>query len=102
MFVIVYSTVGSKREALKIARTLVQERLAACVNTFPITSVYPWEGKLCAGGEYALICKTTDERFRDVEKKIIEMHSYDLPCILSIPILCGSEKYLNWVKENVK
>lgn len=102
MFTIVYTTTSSKKEAEKIAKALVEGRLAACVNYFPIKSMYVWKGKISYDDEYVLLCKTVKSNFSKVKKKIKQLHSYELPCVFSIKIENGDAKYLRWIREAVK
>lgn len=81
---------------------LVDKHLAACVNYFPITSVYTWKGKTETEGEYALLCKTTKGNFEKIRKKIKHTHTYELPCVISLPIDKGDEEYLQWIKKSVE
>ena len=99
-FLVIFVTCGSEEEGLKIARTLVEERLAACVNLVsPIRSIYRWEGNLLEENEWLLVIKTHVARFDDVEKRVIGLHSYSVPEIIALPITNGYSSYLNWVKE---
>ena len=99
---IVLSTAGSEEEARKIARYLVESRLAACVNIVPrIESVYRWEGKVESNHEWLLVIKTTGERFPAVRDAIRELHSYELPECLAISIEDGSTDYLEWIGQAV-
>jgi periplasmic divalent cation tolerance protein len=101
--IVVLVTCGSEEEALKIANTLVEDRLAACVNLVsPIRSIYRWEGKIWDEKEWLLVIKTQKQTFEEVEKKVKSLHSYSVPEIISLPILEGSLSYLNWIKENTK
>ena len=100
---IVLTTCGTKQEAEKIARALVETRLAACVNIVPgIESVYRWQGKVESETEWMLVIKTTAGRFEAVREAIREMHSYDLPECIMISIEGGSPEYLKWIEENSK
>ena len=100
---IVLTTCGTKQEAEKIARALVERRLAACVNIVPgIESVYRWQGKVESAAEWMLVIKTTAGRFEAVREAIREMHSYDLPECIMISIEGGSPEYLKWIEENSK
>lgn len=94
---IVLSTCANRTEARRIARALVQERLAACVNMTPIRSVYEWEGKLHDSPEILLIIKTTRARLKALSKRIQALHSYSVPEVVCLPILAGDAKYLSWV-----
>lgn len=99
---VVLTTAGSMEEANKIADALVERRLAACVNvTGPITSVYRWQGKVERAQEWLLLIKTTAGVADAVGDAIKELHSYELPECVVLPIESGSEEYLDWVGENV-
>ena len=101
--IVVLVTCGSEEEALKIAHSLVGERLAACVNLVsPIRSIYRWEGKICDEKEWLLIIKTGGERFEELEKKVKALHSYSVPEIIGLPIVEGSSSYLEWLREMTK
>ena len=99
---IVVTTCGSVEEAQKIARELVERRVAACVNIVsPIQSVYRWQGKVESATEWLLLIKTTAERFAAVREAIGELHSYDLPECIMVSIEDGSPEYLKWIEENI-
>ena len=101
--IVVLVTCASEEESLKIARALVDDQLAACVNLVaPIRSIYRWEGKIWDEKEWLLIIKTQEDRFRELEEKVRSLHSYAVPEIISLPILEGSSSYLNWIEENTK
>jgi periplasmic divalent cation tolerance protein len=85
----------------KIAKVLVEERLAACVNVFPVKSYYIWEGKLSEDEEELMIIKTTQEAAKNIKARILELHSYKLPEIIIIPIVGGEERYLQWIDQSV-
>jgi periplasmic divalent cation tolerance protein len=97
MYSTVYVTVKDADEARSIARALVEDRLVACVNCWPITSAFRWEGRMDECSEVAMICKTRTALVPDVIKRVKEMHSYEVPCITSWKIAAGSEGYLDWV-----
>jgi periplasmic divalent cation tolerance protein len=100
---LVLTTAGSKEEAQKIAHALVERHLAACVNIVPqIESVYRWEGKIEEAQEWLLIIKTTRDAFAKLRDAIQELHSYELPECICIPIEDGSEAYLSWLGEAVQ
>ncbi len=89
--------------AKNLAETLVEERLAACVNIVEsVQSVYRWEGKVQADVESLLIVKTVASRFADLESRTLAVHPYACPEIVSLPITTGSEKYLLWLREETK
>ena len=100
---IVLTTAGSPQEAEKIARALVEGRLAACVNIVPqIQSVYRWKDKIEQETEWLLIIKTKTNLFESVADAIKELHSYELPECVMLELSSGSERYLNWIRENTR
>jgi periplasmic divalent cation tolerance protein len=100
---IVLSTAGSTEEAHKIARYLVDNQLAACVNIVPqIESIYRWQGKVESSAEWLLLIKTTSENVPAVEDAIRELHSYDLPECIAIAIEGGASEYLDWIGQSVE
>jgi periplasmic divalent cation tolerance protein len=100
---IVTITVGTGEEALTIARTLVEERLAACVQIIPrIRSIYRWKGEICDEEEQLLIMKTRSDLCSTLQNRIRGLHSYEVPEILSFPIAAGLPEYLAWVIENTR
>ena len=102
-FIIVFVTCGSEDEALKIARALVEEKLAACANMVsPLRSIYRWEGKICDEKEWLLLIKTRQSRFEDLAKRVKAFHSYSVPEIIALPIAEGLPAYLTWISENTK
>jgi periplasmic divalent cation tolerance protein len=99
---LVLTTSGSEAEARKIAQALVERRLAACVNIVPrIQSVYRWEGKVEQAEEFLLLIKTVKAREEQVGAAICELHSYDVPECIAIPIESGSAEYLKWLTDSV-
>jgi len=102
-FIIVFVTCGSEDEALKIARALVEEKLAACANMVsPLRSIYRWEGKICDEKEWLLVIKTRQSLFEDLAKRVKAIHSYSVPEIIALPIAEGLPAYLTWISENTK
>ena len=102
-FIVVFVTCGSEEEALKIARALVEEKLAACANMIsPLRSIYRWEGKTWDEKEWLLIIKTQQSTFEDLAKRVKTLHSYSVPEIIALPIVEGSPAYLTWIEENTK
>jgi periplasmic divalent cation tolerance protein len=100
---VVFTTAGNAAEAEKIAHALVERRLAACVNVLPqIRSIYRWQGKVEDAAEVLLVIKTTAAQFPAVRDAIRELHSYDVPECICLPITDGSPDYLNWLTENVQ
>ena len=99
---IVFTTAGSEEEARKIARHLVEQRLAACVNIIPrMESVYRWQGKVESAQEWLLLIKTTAERFPAVRDAVGDLHSYDLPECIAVSVENGSLHYLQWLEDSV-
>ena len=99
-FIVVLITCGSEEEASKIGRSLVEDRLAACVNIVsPIRSLYRWEGKIWDEKEWLLIVKTRSQRFEAMKERVKALHSYSVPEIVSLPILEGDSSYLHWLTE---
>lgn len=97
---VVYCT-APPEEADSLARALVEERLAACVNIASVRSCYIWEGKLNLDQEALLIIKTTRGRFGALRKRIVELHSYTLPEIIALPLVEGHQPYLDWLARSV-
>lgn len=101
--IIILVTTGSESEAEKIAHTLVEERLVACVNILsPVRSIYRWEGKVQDDREWLLIIKTRASHFAAVEARVKALHSYQVPEVIALPVVDGSEKYLGWIKDETK
>ena len=98
-FIMVYTTLPDKNITKKIAKTLVDENLVACVNFFPVESVYRWKNKITEDKEYALIMKTKKSLYRKVEKRLKELHPYEIPAIVSYEIKNGLSDYLSWIQE---
>ncbi|MBD3218325.1 MAG: divalent cation tolerance protein CutA [candidate division Zixibacteria bacterium] len=99
-FVLVFSSAGSQIEANHIAETLIEKKLAACVSILPgVTSHYCWKDKRESSYEVSIIIKSLRSKFEDLKKEIIELHSFEVPEILVVPVLDGSKDYLNWMKE---
>ena len=97
---VVLVTVASADDGAAIARALVEERLAACGNTgLPVRSVFRWEGTICDEPEYLLILKTTGARLERLTARIQELHSYDVPEIIALPVVGGSPEYAAWVRR---
>ena len=96
--IIVLATASSKKEATKIARAMIEENRAACVNILPgVTSIYHWQGKVQNSQEVLLIFKTTKRQYSELEKSICAMHSYEVPEVISISVNKGWPPYVDWV-----
>jgi len=101
--IIVFSTCGSAEEAQKIARALVEGRVAACVNILPeIRSVYRWKGAVEEASEWLLLIKTTQAQFERLRAEIARLHSYEVPEIVALPVAGGLEAYLDWIAASVE
>ena len=95
---LVYMTAPSEDEAVSLARMLVAERLAACVNILgEIRSFFRWEGEVCDEGEIAFIAKTTSDRLNQLIVRVTAAHSYDCPCVVALPITGGHDEFLTWI-----
>ena len=100
---IVLTTTGSREEAQKIARAVVDRNLAACVNiTGPIESVYRWKGKVETANEHLLVIKTMADALERVQQAIRELHSYELPEFIVLGIEAGGREYLQWIESCVR
>jgi periplasmic divalent cation tolerance protein len=98
----VYMTAGSLEEARKIARELVEAKLAACVNLIDnMNSFYLWDGRLQDDREVVLIAKTTAARIADLTARVRAIHSYDCPCVVSLPVDGGNQAFLDWIAAEV-
>jgi periplasmic divalent cation tolerance protein len=100
---IVLVTVASREDGERVADALVGEHLAACVNIVgPIRSIYRWQGKVCRDDEFLLLIKTTQAGYATLESRVKELHTYDVPEVIALPIAAGSAAYLEWLRQNVK
>ena len=101
--IVILITAANRRECRKIAKHLVEAKLAACVNiTQGIESIYHWEGKIANDKEHLMIIKSTRELFPEIARAVSQIHSYRTPEIICLPIVDGSEAYLQWVADSVK
>lgn len=98
---VVLVTAGSEPEARAIARALVQDRLVACANLYPIESIYTWQGEIHQDQEWQIVLKTDLAIFPRLEARIRELHSYDVPEIIALPIHQSSQPYLEWISSHV-
>jgi Uncharacterized protein involved in tolerance to divalent cations len=95
---LIYITAPTRDEALKLARLLVEERLAACANVLgEITSVYWWDGRLNQEGEAALIAKTREGLVDALVERVRAVHPYDCPCVVALPVTGGNPAFLDWI-----
>ena len=99
----IYITTSSRDEALRIGRTVVGDRLAACANVLPgVTSVYWWQGEVQEEGETSLILKTRSELVERLTRRVKELHTYDCPCVVALPIAGGNPDFLQWIAEETR
>ncbi len=102
-FRIVLITCGSREEAEKISKILVEKKLAACVNILSnVKSYFWWEGKIDEADEHLLIIKTKAEKIKELIERVKKIHSYSVPEIISLPILEGNKEYLKWIGDSLK
>jgi periplasmic divalent cation tolerance protein len=100
---LIYSTFATKEEALSVARILVQNRLAACVNVQEnITSIYRWQGAVAQENEVILSAKTVKEKVQPAMDQINAQHSYQIPCIVAVPVSLATPDFMQWVYDETK
>lgn len=100
---LIYMTAGSKDEAKNIGKVLIESKLAACVNIVDgMNSIYMWEGELQEDQEVILIAKTDVNHVQEIVDKVKSLHSYECPCILSIPVEGGNQAFIEWILNEVK
>ncbi|MBN1621573.1 MAG: divalent-cation tolerance protein CutA [Endomicrobiales bacterium] len=101
--IVVFITCSDREEAGKISKALLDEKLAACVNMVPeIHSTYWWQGKIETSAEVFLMAKTAESKLDIVIAKVKELHSYDVPEVIALPIVGGNPDYLKWIDESIK
>jgi len=98
----IYVTAPSFEEAKRIAHAMIEEKLGACANMYPIKSLYRWQGNIEEDEEYALLIKTKTALVDAVTARIRELHSYETPCIISFTIESGWPPYLDWIREETR
>lgn len=98
----IYITCGSEEEAHTIARTLLEKRMIACANIFPISSVYVWKGNLEEAQEYAAFLKTERQKVASTIEEVKRLHSYEVPDIVEVPLGEGFQPFFQWISEVVK
>ncbi|HSD66411.1 MAG TPA: divalent-cation tolerance protein CutA [Vicinamibacteria bacterium] len=100
--VVAFSTAGTAEDAERIARALVERRLAACVNVVPgVVSIYRWRGEVCRDEERLLVVKTRRERLDALREALVDLHPYELPELVALEITGGHEPYLAWLDDSV-
>ena len=101
--VLLLSTCPDTDSAARIARALVEERLAACVNRVPaLTSVYRWRGEIHEDSEVLLLIKSTRDRLEPLHARLIELHPYEVPELIALDIVAGHTPYLDWLREQTR
>lgn len=99
-YVLLYITTGSRDEALTIGQTSVEERLAACANVLPsMTSIYHWQGAIEQSDEAVLLLKTRADLADRAMRRVVELHSYECPCVAALPVESGNPPYLEWIGD---
>ncbi len=99
-YCIVLSTAGDEKNRDKIIKGLLEAKLAACIQTMQIESHYVWKGEICNDSEWLLVIKTRRDLYELVEEKIEELHDYEAPQIVQVPIVDGFNPYLEWIRES--
>ncbi len=99
-YIVIFVTASSMKQAKLLSEQLIRNKLAACVNTVPVNSVFTWQAKVEKAREVLLIIKSRQRLFRKLERLIKRYHSYEVPEIIALPIIAGSKDYLDWIKKN--
>ncbi|MBI4439331.1 divalent-cation tolerance protein CutA [Candidatus Woesearchaeota archaeon] len=95
----VYIACRDEKEARLIGLHLLERRLIACANIFPVKSLFRWRGKITEETEAVMICKTQQQNFERIKEEARQLHSYEIPCIIALPWVEGDEEYKNWVRS---
>ncbi|MCL2231213.1 MAG: divalent-cation tolerance protein CutA [Treponema sp.] len=98
-YAMIINTCPDEETAKKIANLLLEKKLAACVQLFPINSIYSWKGEICNDNEIILFIKCRQNRYAAIEEVIIANHPYEVPEIIMLPVVSGFNKYLSWIDE---
>lgn len=98
-FSLIYITGPTRKEAEKIANVFIEEKLATCVNIFPVESIYKWRGKIEKTKEFGMLVKTKTKLTKEIIKKVKEIHPYKTPCLISLLIESGNQEFLNWINK---
>ena len=101
MYCLVMTTCPNREEAQKIAKVLVSEGLAACIQMKEVESFFSWEGKLCCEEEYLLYMKTRDSHYQSLKERVVELHSYQVPEVLKLGVEDGLDLYLKWIDSSL-
>jgi periplasmic divalent cation tolerance protein len=99
--IVVFIMTASEDEAMKIGRALVERKLAACTNILPgIRSLFRWKGEMCDEREVLVIAKSVREKFGELARVVKDLHSYEVPEIIALPVVDGLEEYVKWVVDS--
>ena len=102
-YIVVITTTSNKKEAVKIVRSLLKERLIACANIVgPVSSLFWWQGKIHEENEFMVFMKSQKSLFKRLSERVTIIHSYDVPEIITLPIIEGSPPYLEWLKTSLQ
>jgi len=101
IMIMVYVTCKDENEAKLIGETLVNRKMAACANFFPIKSIFRWKGEIAGDDEFVLLLKTNDSNYPNIKKEVKKLHSYEVPCILKIKAEANKE-YSKWIDKELK
>jgi len=102
-YIVVIMTTSNKEEAAKIVRSLLKERLIACANIVgPVSSLFWWQGKIDEENEFLVFMKSHKSLFERLSERVTEIHSYEVPEIIALPIIAGSPPYLKWLKTSLQ
>ena len=99
---LIYVTVKNEKEGIDISKLVIEKKLAACANLFPkIHSIFQWKNNIEIENEAVLIFKTTEKKYKDLEKFILNTHTYETPCILKLKIEKGQKTFMDWIEKSV-
>jgi len=102
-YIVVITTTSNKKEAVKIVRSLLKERLIACANILgPVSSLFWWQGKIDEENEFLVFMKSHRSLFKRLSERVTEIHSYNVPEIIALPIIEGSPPYLGWLETSLQ
>jgi len=101
-YIQIFTTTKKKEDAGKIAKILVEKRLAGCIQILPVTSTYWWKGNVETEEEWLCLIKGKKALYKELEKTIMEIHPYEIPEIIAVPIIAGSDDYLKWLNNELK
>ena len=100
MSITVYTTAPDEKTAEALSKTIIEKKLGACCNFWPVRTIYSWEGKMKDDTEHVMLIKTSKKKFKDLEKYIVKNHPYSMPAIVSLPWDDSHEPFKNWVNNN--